>query len=89
VEIEHIGSGPGRVYFYTTIHTDSSACNTLRKRWVLSTTTAEGKAQYAFLLAAELAGKEVRIWGLGACDIDGNSESVAAVGSIIDYSQHP
>jgi len=89
VEIEHVGFGSGLVYFYTTSHTNIPACNGYRKRWALTTTTAEGKAQYAFLVAAELSGKDVRVWGTGECALTGNSETVNAVGSIIDYSQHP
>ena len=89
VEIDHVGFS-SLVYFYTTTHTSIPACNVYRKRWVLTTTTAEGRTQYAFLLAAELTGKEVRVWGAGTCNIGGgNSEDVAAVGSIVDYSQHP
>ena len=89
VEIDHVGFS-SLVYFYTTTHTTAPACNVYRKRWVLTTTTAEGRTQYAFLLAAELTGKEVRVWGAGTCNVGGgNSEDVAAVGSIVDYSQHP
>ena len=89
VEIEVVGYGTGLVYFFTTTHTNAPACNGYRKRWVLTTTTPEGKAQYAFLLAAELTGKEIRVWGTGDCSLADSSETVAAVGSIIDYSQHP
>ena len=88
VEIEHVGFG-SLVYFYTTTHTGAPACNVYRKRWALTTTTAEGRTQYALLVAAELTGKEVRVWGAGTCNLGGNSEDVAAVGSIVDYSQHP
>ena len=89
VEIEHVGFGTGFVYFYTTTHTSAPACNSYRKRWALTTTTPEGKAQYLFLLSAEVTGKEVRVWGTNDCNLTGNSETVAAIGSIIDYAQHP
>ena len=89
VEIEHVGFGTGLVFFFTAVHTDAPACNNYRKRWVLSTTTPEGKGQYAFILAAEATGKEIRVWGKHVCDLYGDSESIHAVGSIIDYSQHP
>ena len=89
VEIEHVGFGPGWVFFYTTVHTDGPPCNDYRKRWALNLNTSEGKGQYAFLLAAEAMGKEVRIWGTGTCDVYPNSETVTAVGSVVDYSQHP
>ena len=89
VEIEHVGFGPGLVFFYTTVHTGGPSCNDYRGRWVLNLNTPEGKGQYAFLLAAEAMGKEVRVWGTGTCDVYSNTESVAAVGSVVDYSQHP
>src|SRR4051812_20027703 len=75
VEIEHVGFGTGLVFFYTTNHADGPACNNFRKRWVLTTTTPEGKGQYTFLLAAEATGKEVKVWGTSTCDLYGNSES--------------
>jgi hypothetical protein len=90
VEIEHAGwFGNGNVYFYTTVHADEPACNNYRKRWALNIKTVEGRVQYAFLLQAETTGKEIRVWGTGACDLESNSETVGAVGSAIDYSQHP
>jgi hypothetical protein len=88
VEIEHVGFGP-LVYFYVTTHADKPACNNYRARWAIDTSTPAGKEQYAFVLAAELTGKPIRVWGSGDCGSTGNSEIVTAVGSMIDYANHP
>jgi hypothetical protein len=88
VEIEHVGFG-ALVYFYTATHTDKPVCNTYRSRWAIDTSTPAGRERYAFILAAEITGKPIRVWGTGDCGSTGNSETVAAVGSMIDYSAHP
>lgn len=82
IEIEHVGGfGVGTlVFFYTTVHTLVPTCNTFKQRWVLNLDSVAGKEQYSLLLAAQMAGMDVKVQGNGQCNIWGDSETVSWVG---------
>jgi hypothetical protein len=86
--IEHVGNfnGADLVFFYTTSHAAQPSCNTYRKRWVLSLSTQLGRSQYAYLMSAIVAGREVVIGGTGTCDLYADSETVAWFGQPISYT---
>lgn len=88
VEIEHVGefgSYGSLVFFYTTNHTNAPACNTYRGRWVIDLSTNAGKAKYSFLLAAQVAGKEIVVEGSGTCGIISGTETAVWVGFPVNH----
>ena len=64
VQIAHVYP-PSLVFFYTSQRTNGAACANGIKRWVLDVSTNEGRAKYALLLSAQLAGKPVIVSGTG------------------------
>lgn len=89
VQIEHVYP-PAKLFFYTTIHENPPACNSYSqasngsKRWVIDLSTDLGKQQYSLLLAAQMANKDIKVSGLGTCNIHNNSEDIHWVGFKID-----
>jgi hypothetical protein len=81
VKIQHVGGfGAGKlVFFYTSTTASTPACDT-NKRWVLDLSGPAASEQYALLLAAQSAGREVNVGGTGVCDIWGDTETVYWVG---------
>lgn len=57
--------------------TTAPACATVAGRFALNTTTESGRSQLAGLIAAEAADRTVVIVGTGACDVYGDSETIA------------
>jgi hypothetical protein len=86
----HAGTGTGRIsataidttsankvqiYIYGT-HSSKPACATSGK-FVVDTSTADGKAIYSAILAAALAGRVVEAVGTGNCNLLAGSEGVS------------
>lgn len=73
------------VLFFTANKVNRPACNTANSgpytgRWALDLSAPVGKAQYALLLAAQLAGKSVVVSGYGSCSLLSDSEDIYTIG---------
>ena len=82
INIAHIGHWNNKdlVFFYTPNRTGIPACATEQHRWVVDLTTRLGQSQYSFILAAQMAGKEISVSGTGDCSLYSDTETVRWVG---------
>lgn len=82
ITIAHVGHWNNKdlMFFHTPNRTGVPACATEQNRWVVDLTTQLGRSQYSFLLAAQMAGKEIVVAGTGDCSLYSNSETARWVG---------
>ncbi len=72
----------GQVIFYTSAaHTGAPVCATQNTRWVFSGATPAGQATLSLVMTAYTTGKPLTIYGTGACDIWGDTETVNYINS--------
>ena len=73
----HIFSN-GQVIFYTSgTRSNAPGCATQLSRFAFDSSTVGGKSQLSGLLVAYSTGKPIVIYGTGACDIYGDTETLS------------
>jgi hypothetical protein len=84
VDTLHVRISDGLIYFTLKggAITGKPACSSGNYWMIRSETAQAGKMQYAALLAAQMAGKNVRVFGLNTCVRWGDGEDVDGVTTI-------